>query len=526
MKCEICHEREAGCVLRRKNKDDGEEELYVCEMCRDNTTPKASKKARVPFPGLTGDAENDAQSVFDAICKAVEARFVSSPQKTDAPDADEHADEAEPDLEFENADPRDPVCASCGMTRTELRRGQRLGCPACYAAFGHEVSLMVRDMHKGAEHVEETPGETFEKEPGGEWARARAAADAGDVVLSSRVRFARNVEGHPFPGWATDDRQFKVLKKVARAFSAAGRPGGRQEWREWANVPNDERMRLAERRLVSTELVEAPDTAAVWVSGDSLVSVMVNEEDHLRIQGFAKGYDLRGAWARAKDMERALAGQLGFARSPRLGFLTACPSNVGTGMRASVMVHLAGLALTGGVEGSIRGIERMGYAVRGVSGEDSESAGEGFQISNGGTLGATERGVLEDLEEVVDELVRQERWARQFLREEDAVTAEDCVARSLAAVGAARLMNSSEGMAHLSAVRMGVAAGFVEGIQIEALDDLMAQIQPAHLALGARDPRVLEEGQEFLRDMRRAEYLRGIFTQCRVRLAKQKGRVS
>ena len=194
-------------------------------------------------------------------------------------------------------------------------------------------------------------------------------------------------------------------------------------------------------------------------------------------------------------------------------------------MRASVMVHLAGLALTGEIDGAIRGIERMGYAVRGVSGEDSESAGEVFQISNAGTLGTPERKVLEDLEEVVEELVRQERWARQFLREEDSVVAEDCVARALAAAGAARLMSTPEGMAHLSAIRLGVAAGFVEGATLGALDEMMERIQPAHLAHGAQDPRILEEGHELLRDMCRAELMRAFFKPFHLKLANTKGRV-
>ena len=362
----------------------------------------------------------------------------------------------------------------------------------------------------------------FDAGPGEKWARARGKnGDAGDVVVSSRARFARNLKGCVFPGWAPDERRREVLEKVKRAFRKLGRAKG---WVEWGGVENAERMRLEERHLVSKEMVEAPDGAGVWMSGDGRVSVMVNEEDHLRIQGLAKGYDLRGAWLLAREMERELAGALEFARSDELGFLTACPSNVGSGMRASVMAHLAGLGLTGGVEATIRGIERMGYVVRGMGGEDSDSPGEVFQISNTGTLGTPERKVLEGLEEVVDELVQQERWARQHLREEDPVVAEDCVARAVAAVGAARLMTTSEGMAHLSAVRLGVAAGFLEGAGLETLDEMMVLIQPAHLARGAREPRALEEDQELLRDQCRAELMREFFSQCRLRLANTKGR--
>jgi len=359
--------------------------------------------------------------------------------------------------------------------------------------------------------------------------------------LSSRVRFARNLGTVAFPGWDDQAGRLRVLSLVRKTLQKLGAGRG---WLPWEKMSDEERMRMQERHWVSREMVESPAETGVWLSEDKRVSMLVNEEDHLRIQGIVKGCDLRGAWRLAREMDDALGSQLEFAysgtrsnspappstRTPvanpgELGYLTACPSNVGSGMRASVMVHLAGLALTGEIDGAIRGLERMGYAVRGVSGEDSESAGEVFQVSNAGTLGTPGQKVLEDLEEVAEELVRQERWARQFLREEDSVVAEDCVARALAAAGAARLMTTSEGMAHLSAVRLGVAAGFVGGATLEALDEMMARIQPAHLAHGARDPRVLEEGRETLRDMCRAELMRAFFKPIHLKLATVKGRV-
>jgi len=273
---------------------------------------------------------------------------------------------------------------------------------------------------------------------------------------------------------------------------------------------------------VSREMVEASEEAGVWVSGDGRISVMVNEEDHLRIQGLVKGYDVRGAWELAKGMERGLAGELEFAYSKRLGFLTACPSNVGSGMRASVMVHLAGLALSGEVESSIRGVERMGYLARGVNGEDSDSLGEVFQISNTGTLGKGEREVLAGLEEVVGELIQQERWARQFLADEDLLVVEDCVARALGVVGAARLMTSAEGLAFLSAVRLGTAMGIVEGAREGELEEAMVLIQPAHLARAAGDARVLSQERDHVRDGLRAEMMRKMFSRYRLREFKKR----
>ncbi len=338
---------------------------------------------------------------------------------------------------------------------------------------------------------------------------------AGDVVLSSRVRFARNVEPYAFPGWASRSSRQEVRGKVRKALKRLGHEEG---WRDWGKVVDEERMRMEERHWVSKEMVEAPDSAGVFVSGDGRVSVLVNEEDHLRIQGLVAGYDLRGAWGLAKAMERGLAGELEFAYSKTLGFLTACPSNVGCGMRGSVMVHLAGLALSGEVESCIRGIERMGYVVRGVSGEDSDSTGEVFQISNTGTLGTGERKVLEGLEELVNELVRQERWARQFLREdEDGVVAEDCVARALGVVGAARLMTSAEGLTYLSAVRLGVAMGMVEGVREGELEEAMVLIQPAHLARATGNSKVLAPEQEHVRDGCRAEMMRKMFSRYRLK---------
>ena len=375
---------------------------------------------------------------------------------------------------------------------------------------------MVRDMHKGTRHVEENSSNGILPLDG------KKTGEFDDVVLSSRVRFARNMGMGAFPGWDDQAGRLRVLSLVRKTLQKLGAGKG---WLPWEKMSDEERMRMQERHWVSREMVESPAETGVWLSEDKRVSMLVNEEDHLRIQGIVKGCDLRGAWRLARDMDDALGSQLEFAYSGELGYLTACPSNVGSGMRASVMVHLAGLALTGEIDGAIRGLERMGYAVRGVSGEDSESAGEVFQVSNAGTLGTPGQKVLEDLEEVAEELVRQERWARQFLREEDSVVAEDCVARALAAAGAARLMTTSEGMAHLSAVRLGVAAGFVGGATLEALDEMMARIQPAHLAHGARDPRVLEEGRETLRDMCRAELMRAFFKPIHLKLATVKGRV-
>jgi protein arginine kinase len=239
------------------------------------------------------------------------------------------------------------------------------------------------------------------------------------------------------------------------------------------------------------------------VSRDEQLAVMINEEDHLRIQAIRTGLDVRRAWEVADAVDTHLESRLAYAYTPRLGYLTACPSNVGTGMRASVMVHLLGLRLTNDLDAVIRALERMRLAVRGVGGEGSEAAGHMFQISNPGTLGQDEASIIDGLLRVVNEVVRQERQARLRLLRDSPEVLLDCLARALAVVQHARVMQTDESLDYLSALRLGVILGLIRRLTVPEIDAWVLAVQPGHLQ--KRLGKILEPEQ---RDILRATLLR------------------
>jgi protein arginine kinase len=231
---------------------------------------------------------------------------------------------------------------------------------------------------------------------------------------------------------------------------------------------------------------------------------MVNEEDHLRIQVIRPGLELASAWALADRIDSCLEPALDYAFSTRLGYLTACPSNVGTGLRASVMVHLLGLRLAEDLDAALRALSALRLAVRGVDGEGTDAAGHLFQVSNQGTLGQREDEVLGTLAEQVGELIRQEQLARRRLLRDAPAVVHDCVARALAILQHARMIASDEAMDYLSALRFGVQLRLLENLSVPRVDDLLLGVQPVHLQQRFH----LETADQDLRDMRRADWLR------------------
>ncbi len=324
------------------------------------------------------------------------------------------------------------------------------------------------------------------------------------IVVSSRVRLARNLRGERFPDWASQQERQRLLERIgAAAIQAVEEPQAKLI----AIGGADERMLevMVERWLISRDLAARGAGGGVVVVGSGIVSVMINEEDHIRIQAIAPGLDLVQAWEAADAVDTRLDGLLPYAFSQRLGYLTACPSNIGTGMRASVMVHLPGLRLTGELDPIIRGLERLRFTVRGIGGEGSEAAGHRFQISNQGTLGMDERAVIASLERVVREVARHEELARKRALRDMPTILEDCLARSLALLQHARLMQAEEALDYLSALRMGVEMGLIRGARPDALDLLELAVQPGHL-----QDFVNAELNAEMRDVRRAETLNDI----------------
>jgi len=320
-----------------------------------------------------------------------------------------------------------------------------------------------------------------------------------DIALSCRVRLARNLSGARFPDWATERDRERVFAQVRDALKAEA-PEFRVE--PVAVYEEQEREILYESHLISKDLLERAAGGGVAVAPDGSVCVMINEEDHLRIQGFADGLDMEAAWRAADALDTRLESHLEYAWSPRLGYLTACPSNVGTGLRASAMLHLLGLRLLGELDAVVRGLERMRLLVRGIGGEGSEAAGQIYQISNMDSLGLDERAIVGRVSRICAEVVRQEQNARVRLIQESPLILTDCLARSLSVLQNARLLATSEALEFLSAMRLGASLGLFSRIKVPEVDKLILTMQPGHLQKGSGLTLTSDE-----RDEMRAEYL-------------------
>ncbi len=333
---------------------------------------------------------------------------------------------------------------------------------------------------------------------------APTSAPSQDVALSCRVRLARNLEGVRFPNWADEAGRSFVSSIVASALK--NHPHLDFNTIVDADSAPEQLLMLQEEHLASRDLLERGSGGALVIGNDPGVSIMLNEEDHIRIQVIRKGIDIQTAWREANRIDDSLEEAVEYAFSPALGYLTACPSNIGTGLRASVMVHLLGLRLTDDLEPVLRSLEALRLAVRGAYGEGSEAAGSIYQISNQGTLGYTEEEVIETLLSQINELIQQEHSARQRLLHRSPRRLHDCVTRSLAVLQNSRLLTSDESMDYLSALRLGVQMHLVHGITIAEIDELMLLTQPAHLPTAPGQP--TQKLEPIQRDTIRSDWMR------------------
>ncbi len=304
----------------------------------------------------------------------------------------------------------------------------------------------------------------------------------GDVVLSSRVRLARNLAGFNFLARATRDERRQILTHVRDRLAADGAPVTLR-WVALGDAAPLERLILVERRLISKQHARGDEPRAVLISQpDEQLSIMVNEEDHLRIQVMRPGMDLRDAFDRINDADDRVESVLEYAWCPRFGYLTACPTNVGTGARVSVMLHLPALKLINEIEKVRRAAKAMNLAVRGFYGEGTEAIGDIYQVSNQTTLGRSEEDILTAFaDDIMPKVVEYERHARRRLIENRRPIVEDRVNRALGTLLHARLLNSDEAVKLLSLVRLGVTLGMVDRISLGAVDSLTLLTQPAHL---------------------------------------------
>ena len=325
--------------------------------------------------------------------------------------------------------------------------------------------------------------------------------DADGMVVSSRVRLARNLAGYPFPGRITAEQQQQVIEQVLSAARGSASLGDATYY-PMDPLDTSERRLLVERHLISPALAEDKGGGVLYNRDESL-SVMINEEDHLRLQAIHPGTRGREAWAAVSSFDDELLGVLSCAHDPHLGFLTACPTNTGTGLRISVLIHLPALVLTEEMERVLQGLGQLSFTVRGVYGEGSNAAGNLFQVSNQATLGADEGKIVDSLIAITDKLIECERDAQESLMEEARAQVEDKVWRAWALLGSARVLSSQELMNLLSAVRLGRTLGLVGGVTSSFLNHLMIATQPSHLRAEAGSNLEPEE-----RDMRRADLVR------------------
>lgn len=326
------------------------------------------------------------------------------------------------------------------------------------------------------------------------------------VVLMTRIRLARNLAHHRFPGRADASERREILQRCQD--SLAQTPGLKRSFSlKIEDLNPQQRQLLVERHLISRELSGGEHGSGVVVNRDQSISVMVNEEDHLRIQVLRTGFQLRKAWSTIDALDTALENSLDYAFSPNLGYLTACPTNLGTGMRASVMMHLPALVIAGQMEKIVRAVNQLGMVVRGLYGEGSDASGSIFQISNQTTLGEAEPVIVKRLQNVLRSIVEHELNARDRLLENDPTRLPDKIGRAFGILRHGHMISSSEAMNLLSLVRLGVDLGYFPEDHRVGVDRLFIQAQPGHIL--HRSGQLKLESDE--RDQLRAQHLRSEF---------------
>jgi len=317
----------------------------------------------------------------------------------------------------------------------------------------------------------------------GKW--LETAGPEGEIVLSSRVRLARNIRDLPFPYLASDSQTDDVLGQVGSMYEKHAQCFAEFSFWSVKDISTLTRQVLVEKRLISPQLIREPRNSAFLIHAGEAVSLMINEEDHLRLQCLLPGLQLDAALQEAGKYDDLLEQELDFAFHEEWGYLTACPTNVGTGLRASVMAHLPGLVLTKQINRILAAISQVGLAVRGLHGEGSEIAGNLVQISNQITLGQSEDEIVRNLYGVTRQIIEQELQARQLMLNEGRDFLADRVSRALGLLKHALLMPSAEAMQHLSDVQLGVDLGLIEGVPLNVLKELMVMQSPACLQLAA-----------------------------------------
>lgn len=317
------------------------------------------------------------------------------------------------------------------------------------------------------------------------------------AVVSTRIRLARNLKDYPFPDRMTDEQKLKLCDTVYTAtkdimdFDRI----------DMSTLSETQAIALVERHLISPQFVRQTVGKTLLLSKDKTVAIMINEEDHIRLQVIKDGLCLEDAYKLADEIDSKLSQKLDFAFSDKLGFLTQCPTNLGTGMRASVMLHLPALQKSRALSKITSNLSKLGMTIRGMYGESSESKGALYQLSNQVSLGISEQSAIDNLKNIASELATQE------IKQRDRIVTDiemlDTICRSLGILKTARIINHHDALKLLSNVRLGVSQKVIDSLSLDSIDELMSDIQPANILNRFGDTLTVKE-----RDIKRADYLR------------------
>ncbi len=331
---------------------------------------------------------------------------------------------------------------------------------------------------------------------------ARRKGPHDRIVMSSRVRLARNLKDAAFPGWAKKPERIRVLDTIRPAIEAL--PEMKEAFAEsMDNLSTLDKQILVERHLISREHAAKSTGSGLVLNRDETLCVMINEEDLMRMQALRPGLQIRNAWNSLNQVDSELEKKLDFAFNADLGYLTACPTNIGTGIRVSAMLHLPGLVLAEQINPIIQSVNKLGLAVRGLYGEGTEALGNVFQVSNQMTLGESENGIVERLEKVLSQIIEHEENARATLLEKKAKMVYNHIGRAYCILANAHTISSKETMNLLSLMRLGVDMGLFPGVDRSLPDELFILTQPAHLQKQHSEKLSAEE-----RDLLRADMVR------------------
>lgn len=325
------------------------------------------------------------------------------------------------------------------------------------------------------------------------------------VVISSRIRLARNLKNDTFPLYSSKEEAENTLKKIQEVVQEIF-SDGEYEFYNLEQLESRDRMRFMENHLISPGLVEQTGKSAFYLRNDERATIMINEEDHLRLQTLFPGLRLNEAWEECEHIDDYLESRLDYAFHHEYGYLTSCPTNVGTGLRASVMLHLPAMTMTGYIMGLMDALKRIGLTIRGIYGEGTDAVGHLYQVSNQLTLGETELEIIRKIDEIATEVKNREQNTRKYLIENRKIEIEDKVYRAIGILQNARMITSNEAMEQISIVKLGADLGLIEGEKYNNLIELMLDIKPGNIQY--RSNKTMDRIE---RDVLRANIIREYF---------------